>query len=156
MRILYISYPLLTVSEESAGGAEQVLWTLEREMSRRGVATTVAASAGSRVAGELLVTGEPCSRPDDFERRKHEHQERIGGCIRRRADSGLPFALVHDMPAGFCPRAAEVDAPLLATLPLPRGFYPPLAFENISANVAFNCVSQAQAATFSDLSAMAG
>jgi glycosyltransferase involved in cell wall biosynthesis len=156
MRILYISYPLLTVSEESAGGAEQVLWTLEREMSRRGVATTVAASVGSRVAGELLVTGEPCSRPDDFERRKDEHQERIGKFIGRCAHSGLGFDLVHDMSGSFWPRAAEVDAPLLATLHLPRGFYPPQVFENISANVAFNCVSQAQAATFSDLSAMAG
>ena len=30
MKILYVAYPLLTVSEESAGGAEQMLWTLER------------------------------------------------------------------------------------------------------------------------------
>ena len=56
MKILYVSYPLLTVSEESAGGAEQMLWTLEREMAERGISTTVAASAGSQVAGVFEVS----------------------------------------------------------------------------------------------------
>lgn len=156
MRVLYIAYPLLTVSEESAGGAEQVLWALEREMSRRGVATTVAASAGSRVAGELFVTGDPCSQPDDFERRNHEHQTRILELVRHRARRGAAFDLVHDMSGSFWPRAAEIDAPLLATLHLPRDFYPPHLFERVSANVAFNCVSHTQARTFWDLSALAG
>jgi glycosyltransferase involved in cell wall biosynthesis len=156
MRILYIAYPLLAVSEDSAGGAEQILWTLEQEMSGRGVATTVAASAGSRVAGELFVTGDPCFRTDDFERRNREHQERIVEWIRHRARSGAPLDLVHDMSGGFWPRAAEIDAPLLVTLHLPRDFYPPRVFENVPVNVAFNCVSQRQAATFSDLKALAG
>src|SRR5215471_6971189 len=156
MRILYIAYPLLTVSEDSAGGAEQVLWILEREMSHRAVATTVAASAGSRVAGELLVTGEPCTRPDDFERRNREHQDRIVEWIRHSAHSGRSFDLVHDMSGTFWPRAGEIEAPVLATLHLPRDFYPPQLFKNVSANVAFNCVSQAQAGTFRDLGALAG
>src|SRR5205807_5563070 len=75
MKVLYVAYPLLTVSEESAGGAEQMLWTLEREMAERGVSTTVAASAGSLVAGALFATGGPCSQPDDFDRRNREHQD---------------------------------------------------------------------------------
>src|SRR5262245_51229116 len=83
--ILYIAYPLLTVSEESAGGAEQVLWTLEHEMARRGVETTVAASAGSSVAGELFSTGEPCHGLDGFDQRNAEHQDRILELVRRRA-----------------------------------------------------------------------
>ncbi len=75
-RVLYVAYPLLTVSDESAGGAEQVLWTLEHEMARQktgqmNVLTTVAASAGSRVSGELFSTGEPCSQPDDYDRRRY-------------------------------------------------------------------------------------
>ena len=155
MRILYISYPLLTVSQDSAGGAEQVLWTLEREMSRRGLTTTVAASAGSRVTGELFLTGDPCSRPDDFERRNGEHQERILEWIGQPADAAA-FDLVHDMSGSFWPRAEEIDVPVLATLHLPRNFYSPHLFENVPANVTFNCVSQTQAQTFGDLSALAG
>src|ERR1051326_3083729 len=153
LRILYIAYPLLTVTEESAGGAEQVLWTLEREMSRRSVHTTVAASAGSAVSGELLPTGEACAQLDDFERRNGEHQEKIIACIRRQDRS---FDLIHDMSGSFWTRAAEVDLPVLATLHLPRSFYPPQSFENIPANVRFNCVSNSQAASFTDLDGMLG
>src|SRR5215831_165361 len=156
MRVLYIAYPLLTVSEDSAGGAEQVLWTLEREVSRRGVETTVAASAGSRVAGELFVTGDPCSQTDDFERRNCEHQARIVELVDRRARAGTAFDLVHDMSGSFWPRAAELDAPLVATLHLPREFYPQHLFEHVPAHVSFNCVSQTQARTFRDLRTLAG
>src|SRR5215472_3682578 len=101
MHILYIAYPLLTVSEQSAGGAEQVLWTLEREMAQRGVCTTVAASEGSSVTGELFSTGDPCSTPDDFERRNCEHQERVLELIDRRTSQGEASDLIHDMSGSF-------------------------------------------------------
>jgi glycosyltransferase involved in cell wall biosynthesis len=152
MRVLYISYPLLTVSEESAGGAEQILWTLERETALRGVETTVAASAGSRVAGELFSTGEPCGGLDDFERRSSEHQDRIVELVRLRARHGTPFDLVHDMSGSFWPRGSDIDAPLLATLHLPRRFYAPQLFEAVPGNVVFNCVSASQAAAFEGVS----
>lgn len=64
LSILYVSYPLLAISDESAGGAEQMLLTLEREMARAGHRTTVAACTGSRVNGRLLATGEPAYEPD--------------------------------------------------------------------------------------------
>ncbi|HWG48726.1 MAG TPA: glycosyltransferase [Candidatus Acidoferrales bacterium] len=151
LRVLYIAYPLLTVTDASAGGAEQVLWTLEREMARRGIETTVAASAGSRVSGELFNTGEPCTRSDDFDRRNREHQERTIEFVEQRRREGRAFDLIHDMSGSFWPRAAEVQAPVLATLHLPRHFYPAASFEDVPANVSFNCVSESQARTFSDL-----
>lgn len=150
-RILYVSYPLLTVGPESAGGAEQMLWTLEHEMASRGFSTTVAASAGSQVTGELFVTGEPCKVLDGFGRRNTEHQEKIIKLVRSRARQGRGFDLIHDKSASFWPRAVEIDIPVLATLHLPRGFYPPRLFENISDNVSFACVSQSQARSFADL-----
>jgi glycosyltransferase involved in cell wall biosynthesis len=148
MRILYIAYPLLTVSRESAGGAEQVLWTLEREMVRRGAQTTVAASVGSSVAGELFSTGEPCCEPDDLARRDREHHETIVAFVRRQAREGRAFNLVHDHSGSFWPRAAEIGQPVLATLHLPRTFYPPPHFEDVPVNVSFNCVSVSQARSF--------
>ncbi len=150
-RVLYVAYPLLTVSESSAGGAEQVLWTLEREMNRRGARTTVAASAGSRVSGELFSTGGPCSLTDDFERRNREHQDAIIELVRQRTLEGRPFDLVHDMSGSFWTRASEIDVPVLATVHLPRHFYPPAQFENIPGNVSFNCVSELQARSFSTM-----
>jgi glycosyltransferase involved in cell wall biosynthesis len=151
LRVLYVAYPLLTVTDASAGGAEQVLWTLEREMARRGVVTTVAASAGSRVSGELFSTGEPCTRNDDFDRRNREHQERIIEFVEQRPREGRAFDLIHDMSGSFWTRAAEVEIPVLATLHLPRHFYPPASFENVAANVSFNCVSKSQAHTFTGI-----
>jgi glycosyltransferase involved in cell wall biosynthesis len=158
LRILYIAYPLLTVSDASAGGAEQVLWTLEREMARRGVQTTVAASAGSRVAGELFVTGEPCDAIDDFERRDREHQEKILQFVRQRREQGRGFDLVHDMSGSFWPQAARVHAPgiVMATLHLPRSFYAPQSFQGVPPNVSFNCVSRSQAQSFGDLPNLLG
>jgi glycosyltransferase involved in cell wall biosynthesis len=151
LKVLYVAYPLLMVSEASAGGAEQVLWTLEREMTRRDAPTTVAASAGSRVSGELFSTGEPCSRTDDFERRTREHQEAIIQLVRQRMLEDRSFDLVHDMSGSFWTRAGEIHAPVLATLHLPRHFYPAAQFENVPANVSFNCVSESQACSFSDI-----
>src|SRR5436309_15783903 len=105
-RILCIGYPLLTVSEESAGGAEQMLWTLEREIAAQRILTTVAASAGSLVRGELFSTGNACTQTDDFERRNHEHQERIVEFIQARAQLGKPVDLVHDQSGSLWPRRA--------------------------------------------------
>lgn len=155
-RILYVAYPLLTVSEASAGGAEQVLWTLEHEMANRGMVTTVAASAGSGITGELFSTGDPCLTPDDLERRNHEHHERILQLVRERAEEGRPFDLVHDHSGSFWQRGGEMETPVLATLHLPRHFYQDELFENVAPNVSLNCVSQSQAASFSDLKQMIG
>src|SRR6185437_11002639 len=135
LHILYIAYPLLTVSDKSAGGAEQVLWALERELARRGVCTTVAASAGSCVTGELFSTGDSCTQPDDYERRNQEHQEAIIAFVRQRGHAGQPFDLVHDMSGSFWGRAAELDMPVLATLHLPRSFYPLQYFQEVPVNV---------------------
>jgi glycosyltransferase involved in cell wall biosynthesis len=153
MRILYIAYPLLTVTEESAGGAEQILWTLEREMCARGAHTTVAASSGSSVNGELFSTGQPCQETDDFDRRNREHQECVLQLIHTRAHTTQSFDLIHDMSGGFWPRAAEIDVPVLATLHLPRSFYEEQLFRDVPLNVRFNCVSASQARAFAGLPA---
>ena len=155
-RILYLAYPLLQVHDESAGGAEQILWTLEREVARGGAHTTVAASAGSRVSGELFSTGQPSTQPDDYERRRMEHEEQIVGFVHRRAREGKAFDLIHDHSGSFWKRAAEIDMPVLATLHLPRSFYPAENFLDVPANVSFNCVSDSQARSFADLDPLAG
>jgi glycosyltransferase involved in cell wall biosynthesis len=156
-RILYVAYPLLQVHDESAGGAEQILWTLEREMARSGThTTTVAASAGSRVSGELSSTGEPCTQIDDYERRRDEHEDRVIDFVRRRGREGNAFDLIHDHSGSFWKRATEIDAPVLATLHLPRSFYPAGSFVVVPANVSFNCVSDSQARSFAGLNELAG
>ncbi|HUO60437.1 MAG TPA: glycosyltransferase [Candidatus Acidoferrales bacterium] len=144
-----MSYPLQSVSEDSAGGAEQVLWTLEREAARNGYRTTVAACGGSHVAGELLDTGAAVEAVDVFETREAEHSARVlQRCKERR------FSLIHDHSGHFFRYAAEIDTPMLVTLHLPRSFYPADTFNNLAPNVYFNCVSERQLDAFRDLPRM--
>lgn len=151
MKILYVSYPMLPVSDASCGGAEQMLWTLEREMARRGHQTAVAACDGSQVSGELIPTGAAPRTPDALEMRAEQHRRAIMRALER-----WRFDLVHDESGFFWRRADSVNAPVLATLHLPRTFYDQQLFQNIPANVSFNCVSRSQARTFEDLPQVLG
>ena len=157
--LLLVAYPLLPVSQESAGGAEQILWTLERELARRGWQTEVAACAGSQVAGRLLVTGEAPRGLDGFAEREREHTERVveacaAGDVNRRP------AMVLDHSGHFFRHvsqyAAQVRMPVLASLHLPRELYAPDAFEGLAENVYFHCVSESQRREFLDLPRMLG
>ena len=123
-----------------------MLWCLERELARRGVATAVAACEGSSVRGELLSTGPAPDEPDRFEVREREHSEAVVRLCRQRT-----FALLHDKSGHFWRHAARVRCPVLATLHLPRSFYPPELFNSVAPNVFFNCVSESQADGFRDL-----
>lgn len=156
LRILYVSYPLLPVSDESAGGAEQMLSVLEREIQTRGHSTSVAACEGSIVAGELLVTGKAPHELDRIEQRDAEHSQRTLDFIRRQQRSGSAFDLVHDESGSFWKQASAVGAPVLATLHLPRQLYSPGMFTDYAPNLAFNCVSQSQLRSFTDLPSMLG
>src|SRR5438067_7163897 len=134
--ILYVAYPLLPVHDGSGGGAEQVLLTIEREMSRRNWATTIAACAGSQAAGGLYNTG---AAGNGSLRSAQAHEEK---CARKilelvsvREAIGRGFEVIHDHSGSFFRNAGELDTPVLATLHLPRSFYPPGFFSRVPANV---------------------
>ena len=151
MKILFVSYPMLPVSDASCGGAEQMLWTLEREMASRGHKTAVAGCEGSRVSGELVATGIAPTEPDAFEKRAAEHSEPVIAA----ANAGN-FDLIHDKSGFFWRHASRVKAPVLATLHLPRSFYDHALFCDIPGNVHFNCVSKSQAESFREVPGFRG
>lgn len=144
-RILFTSYPLLPVSDESCGGAEQMLWTLERELHRRGHDTAVAACEGSRVSGELITTGAVPDGCDQLTQREAEHNQHLLRAVDQARKMGKPFDLIHDHGGLFWRSvAAQVEEPVLATLHLPFDFYGAESFEKAPENVSFNFVSRAQ------------
>jgi len=173
LSILYVAYPLLAVTEESAGGAEQMLLTVEREMNARGHRTTVAAPDGSRVAGRLLATGAPAAAPDQYEVRELEHSMRVLEYLGSHASE---FDLIHDESGSFFRYADRVAIPMLATLHLPREFYPRdcfgeraqlsgevnvakpghQTFTALPSKLHFNCVSELQARSFVGVANMIG
>lgn len=156
-RILFVAYPLLPVSDRSAGGAEQVLGTVEREAVRNGWQTTTAACNGSVASGQLYSTLPP--QRGRLETARHveaQHCKRVAQLISVRSAIGTPFDLVHDHSGSFFCHASSVDVPVLATLHLPRSFYPRNFFNRVPGNLFFNCVSKAQARTFADVPNMIG
>ena len=156
LRVLYIAYPLLPVTEHSAGGAEQVLWALERDVHARGHRTTVAACSGSQVAGKLFATGDPAEAVDQFQRRSRQ-QTRL---VLHLLNSGTAdFDIVHDMSGSFWQSADRVPVPVLATLHLARSLYKSVDFVSVPECVSFNCVSHvshAQTHEFRDLPRVIG
>jgi len=54
LTVLNVAYPLAPVSKATAGGAEQILLTLDRGLLRQGHRSLVLAAAGSRCHGLLL------------------------------------------------------------------------------------------------------
>ena len=149
--VLFVSYPMLPVSDASCGGAEQMLWVLEHELAKRGQNTAVAACEGSCVSGELIATGMAPTGADGFEFRAAEHGRRVSKALQDR-----PWGMVHDKSGFWWEHAGECKFPVLATLHLPRSFYLERLFRSIPPNVFFNCVSQSQAAEFRDLPRMVG
>lgn len=150
MRILFTSYPLLPVSDTSAGGAEQMLWTLERELHRRGHETAVAACNGSSVSGHLIDTGAPAVVADRLREREAEHNARTLAAIREARQQGESFDQIHDESGLFWRSGArDIREPVLATLHLPLDFYVEQPFEQVPPNVSFNFVSQSQRELFS-------
>lgn len=142
---------MLPVSDASCGGAEQMLWVLEHELAKRGRKTAVAACDGSCVSGELIATGAAPTAADAFEFRATEHTNRVLQTLQ-----GHSFGMVHDKSGFWWERAGECETPVLATLHLPRSFYPERLFRSIPGNVFFNCVSESQATEFRDLPQMRG
>lgn len=156
LRILYVAYPLLPVSDESAGGAEQMLWNLERQMAMRGLDTVTAACEGSSVSGKLFMTGSAPSEPDTFDGRAVEHESRVVEYVWQEQGQGRGFDLVHDKSGHFWKQASALPCPVLATLHLPRSFYGEEWLQLDQPNLAFNCVSQVQRRTFEDVGSILG
>ncbi|MFL6301459.1 MAG: glycosyltransferase [Terriglobales bacterium] len=143
LRVLYVAYPLLRLSDEIAGGAEQVLLTLAQEMSSAGHDVTIAAAEGSTVPGRLLATGAATTRNDDYERRNAEHEAAILDHLVKHE-----YDIVHDMSGSFWQQIPTLPNRLLSTLHLPPEYYPNGSFPRPPDEVLFNGVSQSQARRF--------
>jgi glycosyltransferase involved in cell wall biosynthesis len=144
---------LLPVSNESCGGAEQMLSVLEAEMADRGHLTTIAACSGSSAKGLVFATGREVIERDQFDHRNAEHETRILELVRSTRGT---FDLIHDKSGSFWRHAGQCDVPVLATLHLPRSFYPSDGFNALPDNLYFNCVSDAQRKSFGDVEKVMG
>lgn len=141
MTVLSVAYPLFPVGPDSSGGAEQILYLVEREIVRAGHRSLVVASEGSRISGELIATTAPNSEMEDAIRRSAEleHFAAISGALKKNHIDVIHF---HGLDfAAYLPMTAVAK---LVSLHLPLSWYAPTAFDLDDVN--FVCVSESQAA----------
>ena len=142
--VLSVGYPLAPVSPDSAGGAEQVLATLDRALVERGHRSIVIAPKGSVVAGVLRPVPMQTGVLDDAAKARSQADTRrvIADTL---AQEQVDLVHLHgiDFPAYLPPPGM----PVLATLHLPPSWYPPEALDPPRPDTWLHCVSKPQHAS---------
>ncbi len=121
LTVLSVSYPLAQVSPGTAGGAEQVLATLDESVVRAGHRSLVLAPAGSRCFG-LLIPGPAVPGVLDLqmqERVRHSYRETLQKVLARFA-----VDVVHLHGLDFLDYLPPAGVPVVLTLHLPPSWYP--------------------------------
>ncbi len=144
LTVLSVSYTLAQVSARTAGGAEQVLATIDSELVRTGHRSLLLAPAGSRCKGLLLPVTIPGGVLDATA--KQEARRMFRKLLNRALDS-FPVDLVHMHGIDFHEYLPDRDIPVVVTLHLPLSWYAQHALKFSQPNVSLICVSKHQAAT---------
>jgi glycosyltransferase involved in cell wall biosynthesis len=114
--VVNVPYALARVRPDSVGGAEQVIWQIDRELVRRGHRSLVIACEGSSVSGELvsgLRTGRVATPAVRAQAAEYIHRVLDELLSRTRVD------VVHLHGHDFDRTLPTTDVPVLATLHLP-------------------------------------
>ncbi len=141
--ILSVAYPLTPVGPDSNGGSEQILCTLDRQLTKDGHRSLVIAVEGSQVEGELIAAPKASGGLNDKVRRwgQRAHQRLLLETLNR-----YPVDLVHMHSLDFHAYVPASSIPTLATLHLPVDWYPRNIFFKKRKNFYLNCVSSTQQA----------
>jgi glycosyltransferase involved in cell wall biosynthesis len=146
--ILSVAFPFAPVSLDAVGGAEQILALLDRRLVADGHRSIVIAAQGSRVAGDLICLAADDSCPASTHAR---WSAAISEAVRsRRVD------LVHLHGLDFHRYLPPAGTPALATLHLPRSFYPESILQQHQPAMWLNCVSNSQLKSFPDSPKLVG
>ncbi len=139
--ILSVAYPLVPVSRDTAGGAEQIVSILDRHLVEHGWRSLVIAASGSRVCGELIATPAWSGLIDQHVR------EWAAAAHRRAIELALrehDVDLVHFHGLDFRDYLPQSRIPSVATLHLPSAWYPAEIFCERREAMRLICVSEHQ------------
>lgn len=139
LTILNVAFPLLPVGSDSGGGAEQILYLLERGLADAGHHSIVIAAKGSNVSGDLIETPSAISQITDAVRAEAQQTH---ARIIKQVLACTTIDLIHFHGLDFQAYLPFEKRPMLATLHLPIDLY---CLSALNGNVQLNCVSQNQA-----------
>jgi len=149
LTVLSVAYPLARVAPGTAGGAEQVLLTIDRELVRRGDRSLVIAAAGSRCSGLLIPVRIPARELDESAKQQARHSFK-DSIDRALANHPIDVVHMHGLDFNECLPDTDgpvADVPIVVTLHLPLAWYSRAALKSCPANIKLVAVSRAQAAT---------
>ncbi len=141
LTVLSVAYPLAPVGPDAVGGAEQVLTQIDRALVDAGHRSIVIACEGSQTAGELVAVPSVAGVLDEqaVARARERHGTAIVGVLEcSRVD------VVHLHGVDFHSYLPPPGPPVLATLHLPVGWYPPQALQPERPGTWVQGVSQSQ------------
>jgi glycosyltransferase involved in cell wall biosynthesis len=144
LTVLSVSYSLAHVSRKTAGGAEQVLATLDEALVRSGHRSLVLAPAGSQCNGLLIPAQIPRGVLDG--NAKHEAR-RIFKHVLDRALNEHAVDLVHMHGIDFHDYLPDCKVPVVVSLHLPLSWYSSNALSRVGSDVNLVCVSESQLQT---------
>jgi len=141
LTILSVGFPLARVSPRTAGGAEQVLLSLDRGLVSEGHRSLVLAPQGSRCHGLLIPVQVPGGSFD--EQAKREARRSFKRALEH-ALARFSTDLVHMHGLDFDHYLPEQDVPVMVSLHLPLSWYKEDALRPSRPNTALVCVSKTQ------------
>lgn len=148
MNILSISYPFSQVSENTSGGAEQILRMLDHYYSQQKCNSFVIAPEGSVVKGQLIAS--PFHKHEVL---TEELKSEVYTCYKQIINEAIENYkpdIIHFHGLDFHMYMPETSIPMVVTLHLPYSYYPEGVLERNKDKVHYNCVSVNQHQTFSD------
>ena len=118
--VINVAYPFAPVSDATPGGAEQIVFSIDSELSDRNHRSIVIAQEGSQVKGELIKVSKISGLID--ERGKKEIQLNVKVLLENAIDKYRPD-LLHFHGLDFYDYLPDTKTKSLATLHLPINFY---------------------------------
>jgi glycosyltransferase involved in cell wall biosynthesis len=140
LTVLQVSYPLAQVTPATAGGAEQVLLTLDQMLVKHGHRSIVLAPAGSRCHGLSVPV---CIPTGVLDLRAKAEARRLFKQELERVLARFAIDLVHMHGIDFAAYLPDHDVPVVISLHLPLEWYTPGSLRRRE-NTYFVCVSHAQ------------
>lgn len=141
LTILSVAFPMNAVSQDSSGGAEQILSEIDHALVSRGHRSLVVACPGSRVAGTLIPTTSIRGLISE------QHWAATYVAVR----DAMAFALnrykvdiVHMHGLYFADYLPEQNVPVLVTLHLPLNWYKLGSLQLKRPPIYYHCVSRSQ------------
>jgi len=120
LTVLQVAYPLAPVGPDTVGGAEQILYWLDRGLTERGHRSLVLAQEGSAPVGTLIPVPKVTGRLDDAKAAAQaRHRDGIARALGRH-----PVDLVHLHGIDALDYLPPPGVPVIITLHLPPDWYP--------------------------------